>query len=64
MEKQWHARRQNNPGRQKNPAAKKPDFDCTILLTEYFVHVTTTKKGSAVHFYQIFKLCGFVPHCN
>ena len=24
MEKQWHARRQNNPGRQKNPAAKNP----------------------------------------
>ena len=23
MEKQWHARRQNNSGRQKNPAAKK-----------------------------------------
>ena len=28
MEKQWHARRKNNPGRQKKPAAKNPDFNC------------------------------------
>ena len=32
MERQWHARRQNNPGRQKNPAAKNPDFNCTTKL--------------------------------
>ena len=39
MEKQWHARRQNNPGRQKNPAAKKPDFDCTIKTRLKYVYI-------------------------
>ena len=38
MEKQWHARRQNNPGRQKNPAARKPDFNCSIFLIDKIIY--------------------------